>query len=99
MFTLLKKAVYIGLGVSQEAKETLDKLSEKGKQNKSESVERVISFLESGEKMETESRQKIEDICKRVAESVKIPSRSDIDRLKKGLADLAGVVQGMRETK
>ncbi|MEK7286716.1 MAG: hypothetical protein AAB035_05395 [Nitrospirota bacterium] len=98
MFTLLKNAVYVGLGIAYEAKGRLALLAETGKQHQSE-AEKIFTFLESGEKIETELKQKGEDICKRVFQSVRIPSRSDIDRLEKGLSDLAGVVQGMRPGK
>ncbi|MEK7703291.1 MAG: hypothetical protein AAB317_04955 [Nitrospirota bacterium] len=99
MFTLFKKVVHVGIGIASQTKEEFHRLEEQGKQHQSEGAEKVLSFLSSGEKMEAEFKQKGEDICKRITQTVRIPSRSDIDRLEKGLADLAGVVQGMRSGK
>ena len=95
MFTTLKRAALIGLGVSERAKEALDTLAQKGEANSSEGAKQIRAFLESGERVEAEWGQKVEDICKRVSLSIRIPSRSDIERLEKGLADLAEKVHGM----
>jgi len=95
MFTTLKRVALIGLGVSERAKEVLDTLTQKGESNSSEGAKQIRAFLESGERMESECSQKMEDVCKRVAQSIRIPSRSDIERLEKGLADLAEKVHGM----
>ncbi len=93
MFTLLKKAALVGLGVTERAKEVLDDLSKKGEENQSDGANKLKSFLESGERIEAECNQKIEDVCKRVTRSVRIPNRADIERLEKGLADLAEQVR------
>jgi polyhydroxyalkanoate synthesis regulator phasin len=95
MFTTLKQAALIGLGVSERAKEVLDELAKKGEGNSSEGAKKIRAFFESGERVETECRQKMEDIGNRVAQTIKIPSRSDIERLEKGLAELAEKVYGM----
>ncbi len=95
MLTTLKRAALIGLGVSESAKETLEGLAKKGEQNSSEGAKQIRGFFESGEKVEAECRQKMEDICKRVAQTIRIPSRADIERLEKGLADLADKVYRM----
>ncbi|MBI3358227.1 MAG: hypothetical protein HY201_05340 [Nitrospirae bacterium] len=95
MFTTLKRAALIGLGVSERAKEALDTLAQKGEANSSEGARKIRAFLESGEKVEAECSQKVEDICNRVAQTIRIPSRADIERLEKGLADLAAKVHGM----
>jgi polyhydroxyalkanoate synthesis regulator phasin len=95
MFTTLKRAVLIGLGASERTKEVLDSLAQKGAENPSEGAKKMRAFFELGERVETECSQKLKDICERVGQVIRVPSRSDIERLEKGLADLAERVHGM----
>ena len=93
--TLLKKAILVGLGATEQAKEMIDDLSKKGELNQSGGAQRMKSMLDLGERVERECSQKMGDVLKRVAESVRIPSMADIERLEKGLASLSDQVKGM----
>jgi len=95
ILTTLRRAALIGLGVSEWAKETLDVLAQKGESNPSSEAKKIRAFFESGEQMEKECCQKMEDVGNRVAQTIRMPSRSDIERLEKGLAGLAEKVHGM----
>jgi len=95
MMTFIKKAVWIGLGAAEQAKETLHDLSRKGELNQSSGAQRLKSLLDVGERVEKECSQKMEDLFKRAVESVCIPSMADIERLEKGLAGLSEQVRGM----
>ena len=95
MFTTLKRAAFIGLGVLEQSKQTLDALEKKGETNSSEGAQKIRAFFESGEKVESECYQKMEDIGNRFAQTIRMPFQSDIERIEKGLADLAEKVNGM----
>ncbi len=97
MFTTLKKAALVGLGLTQQAKETVSALARKGEENQSEEAVRVKAFFESAEKGEHACSQKLDDLCQRITRGVKLPMRTDIDRLKKDLADLAAEVTQLKE--
>jgi polyhydroxyalkanoate synthesis regulator phasin len=89
MFTTLRKAALIGLALTERAKEVADELAKKGEASQSEEARRVRAFFESAEKGGHEFNQKMSDLGKRIAGNVRFPSRADIDRLEKELADLA----------
>lgn len=89
MFTTLRKAALIGLALTERAKEVADELVKKGEESQSEEAKRLKSFFESAEKGEHELNQKISDLGKRISDNIRFPSRADIDRLEKELADLA----------
>ncbi len=97
MFTLLKKAAFVGLGVSERAKEVLNEWAQKGEAHPSPRAERIRNFFESGERVESECCQKMDDLCKRVSKAVRIPSQADMERLEQGLANLAEQVRGFGE--
>jgi polyhydroxyalkanoate synthesis regulator phasin len=95
IFTTLRYAAFIGLGISERAKEVLDELAKKGEANSSAGAKKIRAFFEQGERVEKECNQKAEDIFSRVAQTIRMPSRSDIERLENNLSKLAEKVQGM----
>lgn len=74
MMTILKRTALIGLGIAEHLKETLDALAEKGESNESEEAKKIRAFFASKEKTEMECRQKMADVCDRVAQSIRTPS-------------------------
>ncbi|MFY9269136.1 MAG: hypothetical protein WAO55_05225 [Candidatus Manganitrophaceae bacterium] len=88
MLTTLKKAALVGLGFAERAKELVDELAKRGEASQSEEARRVRSFFETAEKGGKEFGQKCSDVGKRIAGTIRIPSRADIERLEKELADL-----------
>lgn len=99
MFTMLKKAALVGLGLTEQAKETVSALAKKGEENQSEEAVRLKALFESAEKGERECSQKLDDLCQRIAGGVKLPMRADIDRLKKEVADLTAEVNQLKENR
>ncbi|MBI3804872.1 MAG: hypothetical protein HY282_14035 [Nitrospirae bacterium] len=89
MFTTLRKAALVGLGLTERAKELCEELARKGEANQSDEAQRLKSFFESAEKGEHELNQKLSDLGKRIAGNIRFPSRADLDRMEKELADLA----------
>ncbi len=89
MFTTLRKAALIGLGLTEHAKEIFDELAKKGEASQSEEAQRVKAFFDSAEKGEHELNQKMSDLGKKISDNIRFPSRTDIERLEKELADLA----------
>lgn len=89
MFSTLRKAALIGLALTERAKEVADDLAKKGEESQSEEARRIKAFFESAQKGEQELNQKMTDLGKKISENIRFPSRADIDRLEKELADLA----------
>jgi polyhydroxyalkanoate synthesis regulator phasin len=98
MVTLLKKAVFVGLGATERAKDILEDLSKKGEQSQSDSAKQIKSFFEFSERVEAECNQKIGDVIKRVSTCVRVPSLRDIERLEKEIANLADQVHRGKQT-
>ncbi len=96
MVTLLKRAVFVGLGATERAKDILEDLSKKGEESQSDCAKQVKSLFEFSERVEAECSQKIGDVIKRVSTCVRVPSWSDIERLEKEIANLADQVHGRR---
>lgn len=89
MFSIFKKAALVGIGFSERAKELVEELAKKGEENQSSEALKIKAFLDSAEKGERELNQKIEEICKKVADKIKFPTQADIERLEKELSELA----------
>lgn len=89
MLTVFRKAALIGLALTERAKEVADDLAKKGEESQSEEARRIKAFFESAQKGEQELNQKMSDLGKKISESIRFPSRADIDRLEKELSDLA----------
>ena len=96
MVALLKKAVLVGLGATERAKDVLEGLSKKGEENQSDCAKQIKSLFEFSERVEAECNQKIGDVLKRVSNCVRVPSWSDIERLEREIAHLADQVHGRR---
>lgn len=89
MFSILRKAALVGLGLTEHAKEVVEELARKGEASQSEEAQRLKSFFASAEKGEQELNQKLSDLGQRIAGGIRFPSRADLDRLEKELSELA----------
>lgn len=88
MFTLAKKVVLIGIGLSVQAKEVISELEKKGEASQNKEALRLKSFFDSTEKEERDWCRKVDELCRKVSGRIKFPGCSDFERLEKGLSDL-----------
>ncbi len=97
MFSVIKKAAFMGLGLSGRVKELVDELATQGEENQSNEARRVKEFFESienrCENRKEQMSQKAADLCSRVVTKVSLPTKDDFNRLEKELHELSGRFQ------
>jgi len=86
MKTLLKQALWVGLGVAERAKCVALQLAQEGEASQSAEAKKVRAFVDTVEQGGEALRHKIDDLKGRVGFG--LPTRADIDRIEKKLDDL-----------
>lgn len=101
MKDLLKKGLALGLGFAIVSKEQIEKvvdeLVKKGDLSASESKEIIRELIQKGEEQQQEINTKLRDQVQKILDELNIPSRADIIRLEKRIAELEnaqGNIQG-----
>jgi len=88
----IKKAAFVGLGLSGRVKEVVDELVTKGEENQSSEARRVKAFFEAienrCENRKEEISQRAADLCNRVVTKASLPTKDDFNRLEKELHEL-----------
>lgn len=97
MFGLIKKGVLFGIGMQEKAREVVEELIQRGERSEGKSAKRIKEMVDRGEKDFDDMRQKVRDIADKCVEGVNIPTRTDIDRLEKGLKDLSTRLSRLEE--
>jgi polyhydroxyalkanoate synthesis regulator phasin len=92
MLDIIKKSIYLGLGIATVTKEKVeslvDELIEKGqlaKEDKSKAVQEILNKLE---KSETEFKKKTIAVVDEAVNSLESSTQKDIEELKKIVSDL-----------
>lgn len=92
MLDIIKKSIYLGLGIATATKEKVetlvDELIEKGQITKDEKTKVVQEILDKVEKGEKEFKQKIDKEVKEVINNLGLATKMDIDELKNIINDL-----------
>ena len=92
MIDLIKKSIYLGLGIASTTKEKVetlvDELIEKGQLAKDEKSKAVQEILDKLERSEKEFKQNISKEVKEAVNSLGIATQKDINALKKIISDL-----------
>ncbi len=86
MKTLLKRALWMGLGVAERAKGLADRLAQEGEASQSAEAKKVRAFVDTIEKGGEELRHKMDDLKGRIGGC--LPTRADVERIEKKLDDL-----------
>ena len=101
MKDLLKKGLALGLGLAVESKEQLEKmvdeLVKKGELSVADSKDLINELVQKGENQQKEMNAKIQEQFQKIIGELNLPTRADIDRLEKRIANLEnqlGNVQG-----
>ena len=101
MKDLLKKGLALGLGLAVESKEQIEKmvdeLVKKGELSVADSKDLINELVQKGENQQKEMNAKIQEQLQKIIGELNLPTRADIDRLEKRIANLEnqlGNVQG-----
>jgi len=86
MKTLIKRALWMGVGVAERARGVAERLVQEGEASQSAEAQKVRAFVDSVEKGGEELRHKMDDLKARVG--CCLPTRADVERIEKKLDDL-----------
>ncbi len=87
---VIKKAMLVGLGAQEKAKEFVEELVKAGELSKSEASSLVKEWTTKAEEGTKEFDKRMKDTVANVLEKLNIPSRDDIERLEKKVQALNG---------
>jgi polyhydroxyalkanoate synthesis regulator phasin len=92
MLDIIKKSLYLGLGVASVTKEhaesLVDELIEKGQLSKDEKSKAIKDIFDKIEKEEKEVQKKIQKVVKEVLDKVGVATQKDIENLQKRIKKL-----------
>ena len=92
MLDIIKKSLYLGLGVASFTKERaesmVDELIEKGQLSKDEKSKAIKDIFDKIEKEEKEVQKKIQKVVKEVLDKVGVATQKDIENLQKRIKKL-----------
>jgi polyhydroxyalkanoate synthesis regulator phasin len=101
MKDLIKKGLALGLGFAVVSKEqiekVIDELVEKGELSASESKDFVSELIQKGEEQQKEINTKLQSQVQRILEELNLPTKSDIERLEKRIAQLENAQNSVSE--
>lgn len=96
MMGLLRTGVLMTLGLSWKAKAIVEDLVKKGEENPSEIAKRLRELTDSADRGSKEVQEKLRRLCEEVRKRIKLPTKEDIERLDKEIADLAARINPKR---
>jgi polyhydroxyalkanoate synthesis regulator phasin len=86
---VIKKAMLVGLGAQEKAKEFVDELVKAGELSKSDGATLVKEWVSKAEESTKDMDLKIKDAISAAFEKLNIPSRDDMEKLDKKLQGIS----------
>ena len=86
---LIKKAMLVGLGAQEKAKEFIEELVKAGELSKSEGASLVKEWVSKAEESTKDMDHKVKDAIAATFEKLNIPSRDDIEKVEKKLQNIS----------
>ena len=80
---VLKKAMLVGLGAQEKAREFVEELVKAGELSKSEASNLVKEWTTKTEERTKEFDKRVKDTVANILEKLNIPSREDMEKLEK----------------
>jgi len=80
---VIKKAMLVGLGAQEKAKEFVEELVKAGELSKSEASTLVKEWTSKAEESTKEFDKRVKETVANVLEKLNIPSREDMEKLEK----------------
>jgi len=85
---IIKKAMLVGLGAQEKAKEFVEELVKAGELSKSEASSLVKEWSAKAEESTKEFDKRVKETVANVLEKLNIPSREDMEKLEKKIQAL-----------
>jgi len=85
---IVKKAMLVGLGAQEKAKEFVEELVKAGELSKSEASTLVKEWTSKAEESTKEFDKRVKETVGNVLEKLNIPSRDDMEKLEKKVQTL-----------
>lgn len=85
---IIKKAMLVGLGAQEKAKEFVEELVKAGELSKSEASTLVKEWTSKAEESTKEFDKRVKETVSNVLEKLNIPSRDDMEKLEKKVQTL-----------
>jgi len=85
---VIKKAMLVGLGAQEKAKEFVEELVKAGELSKSEGSNLVKEWTAKAEESTKEFDKRVKETVANVLEKLSIPSREDMEKLEKKVQTL-----------
>jgi polyhydroxyalkanoate synthesis regulator phasin len=85
---IIKKAMLVGLGAQEKAKEFVEELVKAGELSKSEASTLVKEWTSKAEESTKEFDKRVKETVGNVLEKLNIPSRDDMEKLEKKVQTL-----------
>jgi len=85
---IIKKAMLVGLGAQEKAKEFVEELVKAGELSKSEASTLVKEWTSKAEESTREFDKRVKETVGNVLEKLNIPSRDDLEKLEKKVQTL-----------
>jgi polyhydroxyalkanoate synthesis regulator phasin len=86
---IIKKAMLVGLGAQEKAKEFVEELVKAGELSKSEGASLVKEWVSKAEESTKDMDHKIKDAMAAAFEKFNIPTRDDIEKVEKKLQNIS----------
>jgi len=86
---IIKKAMLVGLGAQEKAKEFVDELVKAGELSKSEGATLVKEWASKAEESTKDMDHKIKDAMAAALEKFNIPTRDDLERMEKKIQGIS----------
>jgi len=81
MFDVLRNALLAGFGVQDKVKEFIDELVKKGELNESQGAKLVKEWSDKAEKNTEEISKGLHDLIEKTLDRMKLPSKSEFDKM------------------
>ncbi len=94
---IIHKTLMVGIGVPEKIKELVDELVKKGELSESQGARLVKECSEKVSKSGEDLSRAITDIINKTLEKMNIPTRDEVDELKKKLRTLSTRVKKLEE--
>jgi polyhydroxyalkanoate synthesis regulator phasin len=85
---IIKKAMLVGLGAQEKAKEFVEELVKAGELSKSEASTLVKEWTSKAEESTKEFDKRVKETVANILEKLNIPSRDDMEKLEKKVQTL-----------
>jgi polyhydroxyalkanoate synthesis regulator phasin len=86
---IIKKAMLVGLGAQEKAKEFIEELVKAGELSKSEGASLVKEWVSKAEESTKDMDHKVKDAIAAAFEKFNIPTRDDIEKVEKKLQNIS----------